>query len=223
MEDSPHVSKQKAARTGFDWLRLLLPSLILIAGFTWLSIEQYQLNLQANRQQHDTALQVAADQQQQAILSNYEARITDMMLHDGLRESKSPSTQQLVARTETGSTLRQLNSNGKGALLRFLYETKLISNDTPIINLRELDAHNANLHNLDLRDTNLSGLDLHGADARGSNLSYAELQYANLSNADLSGADLHGCDLRQANLAGANLSGANLKDVTNLTQQQLAQ
>jgi uncharacterized protein YjbI with pentapeptide repeats len=144
------------------------------------------------------------------------------MLHDGLRTSQPSSTVALVAEVDTATALRQLAPAGKGNLLRFLYETALINNDTHVIGLSELDAHNANLVNIDLRDTYLFGLDLHGSDMRGVNLSYATLNYVSLANTNLAGADLHGSDMRDTDLTGANLSGANLKDVTELTSAQLA-
>jgi uncharacterized protein YjbI with pentapeptide repeats len=209
-------------RTLWDWLHLLLVPVILIAGFGWLSIQQAQSNLQLSRQQHDTTLQIADAQQQATTLSNYEASISDMMLHDGLRTSQPHSTVALVAEVDTATTLRQLEPAGKGSLLRFLYETALINNDTHVIGLSELDAHNANLVNIDLRDTYLFGLDMHGSDMRGVNLSFATLNYVSLANSNLAGADLQGSDMRDTDLTGANLSGANLKDVTELTSAQLA-
>jgi len=209
-------------RTLWDWLQLLLVPIILIAGFGWLSFQQTQSNLQLSRQQHETALQIADTQQQVTILSTYESNISDMMLHDGLRTSQPSSTVALVAEVDTATALRQLEPIGKGSLLRFLYETALINNDTHVIGLSELDAHNANLYHIDLRDTYLFGLDMHGSDMRGVNLSYATLNYVSLANANLAGTDLHGSDMRDTDLTGANLSGANLKDVTELTSAQLA-
>lgn len=209
-------------RTLWDWLHLLLPSTVLLLGIIWLSIQQDLLYQQTNQQQRNTALQVAQAQQQNTILMSYQASITDMMLHNNLRDAKELSTEHLVAQVKTAETLYQLGPDGKGALMRFLYETKLINNDTPIISLRELDVHGANMRNLDLRDTYIFGADMHGADARGINLSYANLDYVNFSTANLIGADLHGSDMKNINLSGADLSGANLKDVTNLSQEQLA-
>lgn len=225
MKDKPEQQSPQSSRRSrnlWDWLQLLLVPIILIAGFGWLSFQQRQSDLQLSRQQHDTTLQIADAQQQATILSTYESHISDMMLHDGLHTSKPSSTVALVAEVETATALRQLEAAGKGSLLRFLYETALINNDTHVIGLSELDAHNANLHNVDLRDTYLFGLDMHGSDMRGVNLSYATLNYVNLANSNLTGADLHGSDMRNTDLTGANLSGANLKDVTELSNAQLA-
>lgn len=209
-------------RTLWDWLQLLLVPIILIAGFGWLSFQQSQANLQLSLQQHDTALQIADAQQQAIILSTYESNIAEMMLHEGLRTSQPSSTVALVAEVETATALRQLEPTGKGSLLRYLYETALINNNTHVIILSQLDAHNANLINIDLRDTYLFGLDMHGADMQGVKLSDATLNYVSLANTNLAGADLHGSDMRDTDLTGANLSGANLKDVTELTNAQLA-
>jgi uncharacterized protein YjbI with pentapeptide repeats len=221
VKDKPE-HESGSGKSLWDWLQLLLVPIILIAGIGWLSFQFSQANLQLSRQQHDTDLQIANAQQQATILASYESSISDLMLHDGLRTSQPNSTVQLVANVETATALRQLAATGKGSLLRFLYETALINNDTHVINLSQLDAHNTNLDNIDLRDTYLFGLDMHGSDMQNVNLSYATLNYVNLTHANLAGADLHGSDMRDINLTGANLSGANLKDVTELTSAQLA-
>src|SRR6266568_3189946 len=88
VKDKPEQQPPGLTRTLWDWLQLLLVPIILIAGISWLSIQQSQSNLQLSRQQHNTTLQIADAQQQATILSTYESNISDMMLHDGLRTSR---------------------------------------------------------------------------------------------------------------------------------------
>jgi uncharacterized protein YjbI with pentapeptide repeats len=224
-ETDEKPQERKQAKNLWDWLQLLLLPVILIAGMLWLSVQQYQQSqaiLQMNRQQHDTAIKIAADQQQAAILASYREHISDMLLHDKLLVAKQMDTVGLVAQVETLTALRELNPDGKAALMRFLYETKLINNDVHVISLSEADLSGAHLGNMDLRDTYLFGANMRGADLRSANLTYATLGYVDLTGADLQGADLHGGDMRSVNLTNADLRGANLKDMTGLSDDQLA-
>jgi len=187
--EQPHIieetreqsQERKQTKNLWDWLQLLLLPVLLVAGILWLSIQQNQLSLQMNSQQHDTALQIANDQQQAAILTNYRDHISNMLLHDKLRESKQMDTVRLVAQVETLAALRELDPDGKASLMRFLYEAKLINNDFHVINLSEADISGAHLSNMDLRDTYLFGANMHGADLRAINLTFATLAYIDLT------------------------------------------
>jgi uncharacterized protein YjbI with pentapeptide repeats len=221
-EEISEQRQEKPRKTLWDWLQLLLLPALLIAGILWLSIQQNQASLQMSKQQHDTAIQIAADQQQATILASYRDHISDMLLHNTLLESKINSDVRLVAQVETLTALRELKPAGKASVLRFLFETKLINNDYHVISLSDADLRGAALQGLDLRDTNLFGANLTGADLRDTNLSYATLNYTNLANANLAQADLHGSDMHFSDFTGANLAGANLKDATETNEQQLA-
>jgi hypothetical protein len=89
----------------------------------------------------------------------------------------------------------------KRHLVEFLYQSRLIHSELPVVDLR-----GANLDEADLSHANLSHASLHEAD-----LSYAVLRKTNLS-----GADLHG-----ANLRGAHLEGADLRDARGVTEEEL--
>jgi uncharacterized protein YjbI with pentapeptide repeats len=216
------MAKNYAPKTLWDWLQLLLVPIILLAGILWLSILQNQDNQQLMQQQRDIATRIAAQQQQNTLLANYETQITDMMLHDNLLKAQTISPASQVAQVRTLAVFRQLNPDSKALLLRFLYDTNLINNDFHIISMRGVDVTNAHLASLDLRDTYLSGADLHGSDMRGINLSFATLVFTDLSGSNLHGADLHATDLHNVDLTGADLSNANLKDTVGLTNDQLA-
>ena len=122
--------------------------------------------------------------------------MTELLLKEGLRTSKSEDEVRSIARTRTLSTLRTLDGTRKGLLLRFLEESGLIK-----------EKHIVDLANADLSGANLSGVDLRGV---------------YLIKADLRKADLSGANLRDTNLSKANLSGANLTDAQ-VTDEQLAQ
>ncbi len=216
------TTSARSPKTLWDWLQLLLVPVILLAGILWLGIEQNQDNQQLIQQQHATSTSVAAQQQQDALLANYQDQITDMMLHDNLLKAQTISPVSQVAQIRTLSVFRQANPDSKALLMRFLYDTNLINNDFHIISMRGVDVTNAHLQNLDLRDTYLSGVDLHASYMQSINLSFATLLFVDLSGTNLHGADLHATDLHNVDLTGANLSDANLKDSVGLTNDQLA-
>lgn len=222
MSTEPESRASLQSHTFWDWLHLLLVPVILIAGITWLSLEQLWLVQQLAVQQRNTSIQIANAQQQSTLLTTYESRISDMILHNGLRTAAPKSDANIVADTQTADVLRQLDGDHKGQLLRFLYETRLINNDTHVIDLSEVDIHGAHIANLDLRDTYLFGADLRSSSMQGTNLSYATLSYVNLAGTNLTKADLHGSDMHNTILTSTNLNGANLKDVTGLTNEQIS-
>lgn len=203
-------------------LQMLLLAILIVASVLWLNGQQSQRDLAVSRQQHDTALAIAADQQRATALTNYINNISTMLVQNNLLQAHSTDVMKTVAQAQTLDILRKLDPDRKAALLRFLYETKLINNDYHIISLADADVTNAHLNNIDLRDTYLVGANLSGADLRNANLSYGSLFFANFSGANLAGADLHSSDMHNVNLAGANLAGANLKDATGISSAQLA-
>jgi uncharacterized protein YjbI with pentapeptide repeats len=205
-------------RTLWDWLRLLLLPCILIAGIVWINA---QIN-QAFLQQRETALAIADQQRQAAILNSYMDKISDLLLHEDLLHANNLSAARLVAQVSTITALQELHPDKKAALMSFLLQTRLINNDYHIISLVQADLSGADLRNIDLRDTNLSGANLSGANLSGANLSYATLQFVNLSNATLHGANLQAADFDHANLKRANLSRAYLLDALNLSSDQIA-
>ncbi|GJD22913.1 hypothetical protein RIVM261_078690 [Rivularia sp. IAM M-261] len=90
------------------------------------------------------------------------------------------------------------------------------------VDLRGLDASNANLSGAiltgaQLSGANLSNAELVGAELNGANLystklTGIQLNGANLSNAELMSAELNGADLGEAKLIGAILMGSDLRD-----------
>jgi uncharacterized protein YjbI with pentapeptide repeats len=206
------------------WERLLLPaiSIVLIASILWLGIQQNQNSQAQNKQQREIALSIAIDQQRETTLLNYRDKIADLMVNDKLLQAHPADASTLVADAYTSETLRKLDPDRKAELMRFLYQTKLISNDTHIINMTEDDLHGAHMANIDIRDTYLVGINLSGADLHGAILSDATLTFANLTGANLTKTDFQASDMHNVNLTGANLAGANLRDALGLNTDLLA-
>jgi len=74
--------------------------------------------------------------------------------------------------------LSRLDGSRKRSVVLFLYKSKLIQKDQPIVPLVDVDLSDA-----DLRDANLSEANLSDADLSDADLSDADLRYADLSDA----------------------------------------
>ena len=125
------------------------------------------------------------------------------------------SNNKIVARNLTLTVLASADNNQKKEILRFLYESNLITHPS-IVSLED-----ANLEGIDLSNSNLTNIDLCGANLREArlfrtDLSYARLNGTLLNDANLIEAFLQNCFLgattnkRNADLRGANLSYADL-------------
>jgi uncharacterized protein YjbI with pentapeptide repeats len=212
------------AKTLWDWMELLIiPAIIVIVGF-WF-----------NKSQQRTQNKIAEERHQEATLQAYFEQMKELLLEHDLKEPAAKDGARALAETLTLVTLRRLDSQRKGILLRFLRDADLITiyseGGTPTISLAEADlsgAHlggatltysslpRANLRSAELMGAYLGGADLSDADLRWSDLRWANfspgtsLRRAELGGANLGGAGLHGANLGNANLKGAKLSGANL-------------
>jgi len=126
---------------------------------------------------------------QEASLQAYLDLMTTLLLEHHLRESTVGSEVRAIARAQSLSTLRKQDAEGKGTVVRFLYDAELIQSsgteggEEPIVDLGTADLSNADLSSVILRNADLGGAYLSYA-----NLSYADLSHADLSNGDLTGA-----------------------------------
>jgi fucose permease len=181
-----------SSKTLWDWVQLfgilLIPAVILL-GLLWFSSEISQVEVsvsEAVSQQHSqTNLQIAKDQEQEAVVDTYLDSISALMLNNNLTQSKPTDEVREVARDRTLATLLRVDGIRKGVILQFLYQSGLIMKGNVIVNLSR-----ANLSGAKLRGAELAGADLSGAD---------------LSGADLSGADLSATVLIQTDLRGATM------------------
>jgi hypothetical protein len=212
--------------TLWEWVKLLIVPVVIAAGGLWFNRQQRERELEtADRRAQDEALQAYLDQMSQLLTDK------DQPLHrTELRDSLST-----VARARTLSVLTRLDGGRKGSVLRFLYESGLISKDRLlyesgliskdhlILDLSGADLSGANLSGANLSEASLSEASLIGAKLQGANLSHADLQSANLELAHLQGANLEVANMREANLRGADLSGASLGGARVVTDDQLAE
>lgn len=233
------ISGESQRHTPWDWSQLLLVPVILLAlGSVFTAVQNWTSN-QASAQQHLTDIQIAEDQQQNAILQAYLDKMSNLIISDHLKDPKLGSDARNIAQAETLTVLLGLNNTipnenlaptqttvpdqksqapknqiRKGMVVEFLYTDGLINGQQPILNLNTADLSQAWLENVNFPGINLSGANLSSADLSGANLNNADLSYADLSGADLrdttlKNATLSRADLNSTKLSHANLSGAN--------------
>lgn len=165
---------------------------------------------------------ITPDNQKDTILQSYIDRMSELILKEGLRESKPNHAVRSIARTLTLTTLPTLDASRKGFLFLFLWESGLIGT----INLSEADLSGADISGANLTEAKLIRTNFSRANLNGVTLTKATLIRANLRDATLIGATLWGADLRDSDLSGADLensalSGANMNGAT-YTEEQLS-
>jgi uncharacterized protein YjbI with pentapeptide repeats len=202
-------------KTPWDWLSVVLIPIILAvyALITTLNMAEQQ-NIIASQQTAAMQQQneIADEQLKSNILWQYTSTIQDLILDKGLLQSKSGDNVRTIATTQTALALEQLDGGRKAHLLLFIYRSKLIDIDYPIIDLGFADLSRASLIGAYLYRANLEGVYLYRAYLGGASLGGANLYEAYLEGADLEGADLRGANLSLAYLGGADLRGANLRE-----------
>ena len=210
------------SKTLWDWMQLLGVPVVLAVAALWFNATENRRDQRIADQNRATDQSIAEDRQQEAALETYFATMRTLVLDKKLRESDEADTSgvRAVARAQTLTTLRRLNGERRGTVVRFLHESHLITRDKLIMDLRGADLRGTNLHEASLYKISLLQADLRGANLRGANMAEAFLIKADLREAlltmsilpeaDLRGAILCGANMRLAFLRGANLPGADL-------------
>jgi large-conductance mechanosensitive channel len=205
-------------KTLWDWLQLLIIPLALAV-----------IAILFNRSERKNQQRIASDNQQEAALQEYIKEMSELLLHENLRESKPEDEVRKIARTRTLTILHPLDPERKGSILQFLYEAGLIigDRDKVVIHLQGADLNGARLTRIFLNGVNLSRVDLneamlYRAILTNAILEFADLRGANIREADLIRCDLSNADLTEADLSGAILIGANLRGAIGTTPEQLA-
>jgi len=207
----PYISKPhpqnavfQRGKTFWDWLQLaIIPAVLVVGG--------YLFNYTTSR----TEREIASDKQREDALQAYIDSMSELLLHEKLRESSENDEVRKIARVRTLRVLPRLNNERKRYVIQFLYESDLIHGKTSIIDLHEADLRKANLDDAQLNGASLSGTKLMKANLSGANLKETILSDANLSDANLSRADLSGAIVTCEQLKQAkSLKGATMHDGT---------
>ncbi len=213
----------------WDWMDLLIIPAVLGGGALFFNQQQrareresVEQRAEADRESAErraqTERRIELDRARESALETYLDRMSALLLDRELSLSEPGADVRQVAQARTLTVLRRLNGERKGILLRFLFESGLITRKKEVILLAEADLTGvdlsgalllfASLSEAHLSEARLSGAHLSGADLSVTDLSGADLRGAGLSGAELGGADLGGAGLGAANLRGANLRAA---------------
>src|SRR6266516_4333272 len=198
----PKITRTEEYQPGkglWDWLQLLgvlaIPVVVGL-GAAWYTVQQGKVSDREN-----------TDNQRETALQAYIDKMSELLLHEKLRDSAEEDEIRKIARVRTLTILPRLDANRKRSVLQFLYESGLIDNGKWCI----VDLDGANLCG-----ANLSGADLRYADVRETNLDRAKLWGANLWRADLGGASLSETnskdDIEQLEKQAKSLKGATMPD-----------
>jgi uncharacterized protein YjbI with pentapeptide repeats len=234
------ATMQPPAKTLWDWMQLLFIPVVLALGGYLFTITVSRNERIAVDRHYQAEREIASDNQREAALQAYIKDMSELLLHENLRNSKEEDEVRSIARVRTLSVLPRLDGKRKRSVVQFLYSSHIIDKDRTIVDLSEADLcdaelSNTNLSNANFKDTilknasfgytNLSGAiflramlndtklgnaTLIGANLTNANLSDAWCNEADFSNADLSSADLRGAKLYNAKLREANLCGADM-------------
>lgn len=209
-------------KTLWDILQFLCTAAVPIVLTVW-SMQQAQIA----RVQEEQSQNRNDDNQRAKIMSDYLDAMTKYLLEDS---AKAPVSSKMIARARTLNTLRQLDPNRKGQLLKFLYEADLVkckpdpkTEKMPNCKVSKLGLDGARLDELifdppipmpgiDLTGASLPRAELPSIDLNRAHLEKANLERAKLGGANLTQAQLNSVILRDADLTGAILEKADLTE-----------
>src|SRR5260221_6807826 len=162
------TEEYQPGKTLWDWLQLLIIPVVLAVGGYVINLTISRGEQEATRQRAqsereaadkraETERKIASDNQREAALQAYINEMSELLLHENLRES-SPEDEEVrkIARVRTLTVLRRLDAERKGSVLEFLHESGLIDKDKRIIDLTLADLSHADLSHVDLSAANLT-------------------------------------------------------------------
>jgi hypothetical protein len=197
-------------KTLWDWLQLLFIPVVLTLGAIWYTA----------RQNHD--LQITLDNQREAVLQTYLDKMSELLLHENLRQAKRGDDVAVIAQARTFAVLPKLDPSRKRIVILFLAESRLIDHGRWIIDMSFADLRGIDLSQARKLDSiSLEGAYLQGANLTGAYMSRVNLQGANLRDANLTRTDLRDAALYYVDLNGADLTEANLKGAVDYTIEEL--
>src|SRR6266487_1438676 len=129
----------------WDWLQLLIIPVVLVVG-------GFLLNNATSR----TEREIALDKQREDALQAYIDSMSELLLHEKLRESGEDDAVRNIARVRTITVLPRLDGERKRNVIAFLYESGLIVKVKAVIVLFGADLRKAGLDFARLENTDLS-------------------------------------------------------------------
>jgi len=209
-------------KTLWDWLQLLIIPVVLAVGGYLFNYTTSRNERNAADKRNQTERELGLDNQREAALQTYLDKMSELLLHEKLRQSQPDDEVRRTATLQTLTTLPRLDGKRKGSVLLFLYEAGLIKKSNPIIMFGAVSLHAADLRGCDLSEMPRASLHgsfisyaaLDGADFTGVHLQGIVFEGGNLHKAGLIGADLRDSEFLGTNLSGADLTGADLTNAS---------
>ena len=167
-----------AGKTLWDWLQLLAALAIpVVVGFgaVWFTTRQGKVADSEN-----------TDNQRETALQTYIDKMSELLLHEKLRDSAEEYEVRSIAQVRTFTILNRLDAERKASVLIFLSGAGLIKKNKSIIDMMGANLSGAYLGPIfggftyELGGENLRGAYLFRANLSKSYLSEANLSYANL-------------------------------------------
>lgn len=196
------------AKNAWDWLQVLAIPLVVGFGAVWYTTRQTKASDAEN-----------IDNQREAALQSYIDKMSDLLLHEDLRNDQKGEVRR-VATLQTLIVLPRLDGKRKGSILLFLYEAGLIEKPDPIVTLGAAGVHGADLRGCDLSGT--PGASLYKsllsyalfaeADFTGMHLRQVTIEGGFWNNVRFIDADLRESELFLVNMREADFTGADLTD-----------
>jgi len=140
--------------TLWEWAKLLIVPAVIAGGGIWFNGRQQARDQQnAERRAQDDALEAYLDRMTELITSH----------HLGSPKSDDDKGVRVAARARTLTVLGRVDGNRAGSVVRFLYESDLITKDRCVVSLYSANLKETNLHGIILKGASLRGADLQGA------------------------------------------------------------
>ncbi|MEJ7678531.1 MAG: pentapeptide repeat-containing protein [Segetibacter sp.] len=150
---------------------------------------------------------IAAEIEYENAFQIYLKNLSDLLLNHNLLNSSEGDIVRSLAFTRTKTTVRVLDGERRGRVIRFLYDTSLINTDKQIIRTDDLDLYGANMIGFHFKNANLSNTFLDNSDFRGAVMGNVDFTNSTLKKAILRDAKFETAVLKGINLEGASYDG----------------
>jgi len=108
-------------KTLWDWLQLLIiPAVLAIGGYLF-TFTISRNERKAADTHNQTEREIAQDNQREAALQEYIDKMSELLLHEKLRESQPGDEVRKIARVRTLTVLPRLDGERKRSVLQFLH------------------------------------------------------------------------------------------------------
>src|SRR3712207_1961503 len=140
-------------RTPWDWLGLLIvPVVLALGGYLFTRSENRRTQNIAD-QQRASDREIAEESRQDDVLQAYLDGMSQLLTDQDrpLHRAQRGDSLSTIARARTLTVLTRLDGERKRSIVQFLYESRLIDRDHPVVSLNGADLSDANLVHLQYR------------------------------------------------------------------------